>query len=223
VVRIAHFPEASRATVAGPYDVSLVEGSVTTPDDIERIHRIRDQSRILVAIGACATAGGIQALRNVADVEQFASLIYARPDYLSVLSTSTPASAHVRVDLELYGCPIDRRQLLDTVTALLAGRKPNVPGHSVCFECKLRDAVCVLAGRGVACLGPVTRAGCGAICPAYGRGCFGCFGPAVVVNSPSLVNRLHELAVDDADIDRLLHTFNAAAFAAVRGSDDPPQ
>jgi coenzyme F420-reducing hydrogenase gamma subunit len=208
-VRIAHFPEASRATIDGPYDVSLVEGSITTADDVGRIYRIRDQSRILVAMGACATAGGIQALRNTLDVEQLASMVYARPDYLSVLKTSTPASVHIRVDLELYGCPIDRRQLLDTVAALLAGRKPDVPGHSVCFECKTRDAVCVLAGSGIPCLGPVTRAGCGAVCPSYGRGCFGCFGPAVVVNTPSLVNRLHDLAVDEADIDRLLRTFNA--------------
>jgi sulfhydrogenase subunit delta len=221
-VRIAHFPEASRATVEGPYAVSLVEGSVTTPGDVDRIHRIREQSRILVAIGACATAGGIQALRNFADIEQFKSIVYARPDYLSTLDTSTPASAHVPVDLELYGCPIDRRQLLDTVAALLAGRKPAVPGHSVCFECKARDTVCLLTAHGTPCLGPVTRAGCGAICPAYGRGCFGCFGPAVVTNTPSLVTQLRRLSMDETDIDRVFRNFNATAFEAVR-SDDAPQ
>jgi coenzyme F420-reducing hydrogenase gamma subunit len=215
-VRIAHFPEASRATVEGPYDVSLVEGSVTTPGDVERIHRIREQSGILIAIGACATAGGIQALRNFADVAQFASVVYARPEYLSTLDTSTPASAHVKVDLELHGCPIDRRQLLDTVAALLVGRKPNLPGHSVCFECKARDTVCVTVAHGTPCLGPVTRAGCGAICPAYGRGCFGCFGPAVVVNTPSLVARLRDLSMTEADVDRIFRTFNATAFDVVR-------
>jgi coenzyme F420-reducing hydrogenase gamma subunit len=242
VVRIAHFPEASRASIDGPYDVSLVEGSVTTPDDIERIHRIREQSGVLVAIGACATAGGIQALRNAVGAERLASLVYPRPDYLSVLSTSTPASVHVTVDLELHGCPIDRRQLIDTVAALLAGRRPDLPGHSVCFECKTRDTVCVLVAHDTPCLGPVTRAGCGAVCPAYGRGCFGCFGPAVVVNTPSLVTRLRELGLAEVDLDRLRRTFycarqeraggeprdvtahaNATAFAAVRGSDDPPQ
>jgi coenzyme F420-reducing hydrogenase gamma subunit len=222
-VRIAHFPEASRASVEGPYDVSLVEGSVTTPGDIERIHRIREQSRIVIAIGACATAGGIQALRNFADIETFKSVVYARPEYLSTLDTSTPASAHVKVDLELYGCPIDRRQLLDTVSALLVGRRPNLPGHSVCFECKARDTVCVLTAHGTPCLGPVTRAGCGAICPAYGRGCFGCFGPAVVVNTPSLVNQLRALQMGEDDIDRIFRTFNATAFASVGKHDDAPQ
>jgi sulfhydrogenase subunit delta len=208
-VRIAYFPEASRATVEGPFDVSLVEGSVTTPGDVERIHRIREQSRILVAIGACATAGGIQALRNFAS--GFASVVYARPEYVSTLDTSTPASAHVKVDLELYGCPIDRRQLVDTLGALLAGRKPDLPGHSVCFECKARDTTCLVVARGTPCLGPVTRAGCGALCPAYGRGCYGCFGPAAVVNTPALVSRLRELELTETDVERIFRTFNAAA------------
>ncbi len=215
-VRIAHFPEASRASVEGPYDVSLVEGSVTTPHDVERIREIRAQSGILVAIGACATAGGIQALRNFADVEHFKSLVYARPEYLSTLDTSTPASAHVTVDLELYGCPIDRRQLLDTIAALLVGRKPNLPGHSVCFDCKARGTACVMVAHGTPCLGPVTRAGCGAICPAYGRGCYGCFGPAAVVNTPALVNQLRVLQMGEADIDRVFRTFNVLAFAEGR-------
>ena len=212
-IRIAHFPEASRATVEGPYDISLVEGSVTTPGDVERIHRIREQSRLVVAIGACATAGGIQALRNFADAERFRSLVYARPEYLSTLDTSTPASAHIPVDLELYGCPIDRRQLLNTLAALLVGRKPDLPGHSVCFEW---GTTCVIVSRGVACLGPVTRAGCGALCPAYGRGCFGCFGPAAVVNAPALVHRLRDLELTDQDIERIFRTFNAVAFHEAR-------
>jgi sulfhydrogenase subunit delta len=212
-VTIAHFREASRATVAGPYDISLVEGSVTTPGDIERIRRIRAESGLLVAIGACATAGGIQALRNFADAAEFRSLVYAHPEYLSTLDTSTPASAHVPVDLELYGCPIDRRQLLDTLAALLVGRKPDLPGHSVCFECKARGTTCVLVARGTPCLGPVTRAGCGALCPAYGRGCYGCFGPAVAVNAAALVTRLREVGLDEAGMAQVFRTFNAAASA----------
>jgi coenzyme F420-reducing hydrogenase gamma subunit len=215
-IRIAQFPEASRAVVAGPYDVSLVEGSVTTPEDVERIRRIRAESGLLVAIGACATTGGIQALRNFADVAQFRSLVYARPEYLSTLDTSTPASAHVTVDLELSGCPIDRRQLVDTLAALLVGRRPDLPGHSVCFDCKARGSTCVLVAHGTPCLGPVTRAGCGAICPAYGRGCYGCFGPAATVNPPALVRRLRELGLTEPELTRVFRTFNAAApaFAA---------
>jgi sulfhydrogenase subunit delta len=215
-VRVAHFLEASRATVEGPYDVSLVEGSVTTPGDIERIKRVREQSRALVAIGACATAGGIQALRNFGDVEEFRSIVYARPDYLSTLDRSIPVSEFVTVDYELRGCPIDRRQLLEVLGAYLAGRKPDLPNHSVCFECKRRGTPCVTVTRGEPCLGPVTHAGCGALCPAYRRGCFGCFGPMAGPNAPALVAKLRELGVPDRDVRRVFRTFNAAApdFAA---------
>ncbi len=219
-VDIAHFPEASKAHVDGPYDVSLVEGSITTPEDLVRIRQIRDQSRVVVAIGACATAGGIQALRNFADVTEFTSIVYARPDYISTLATATPAAAHITVDVELSGCPIDRRQLLDTLSALLIGRAPAPPGHSVCFECKARGTPCVLVAVGAPCLGPVTRAGCGAICPAYGRGCYGCFGPAATANTDALIPRLVELGMTERDITRVFATFNAAApeFAAATAS-----
>lgn len=214
-VRIAHFLEASRAVVEGPYDVSLVEGSITTEADAERIRRIREQSRILVTIGACATAGGVQALRNFADVDEFRSIVYARPEYISTLAESTPISAHVPVDVELRGCPIDRRQLLDTLTALLAGRRPNLPLHSVCFECKARGTTCVLVANRTPCLGPVTAAGCGALCPAYGRGCYGCFGPAATVNVPALTAQLRATGMDDEAIKRVFATFNVAAFQKV--------
>ncbi|GGZ19531.1 oxidoreductase [Streptomyces poonensis] len=211
-VRIAHFPEASSSVDPGPYDLGLVEGSVTTPDDARRIREIRAQCRVLVTIGACATAGGIQALRNFADVEEFRRTVYARPDYIETLATSTPVSAHVDVDFELRGCPIDRGQLLEVLTAFLAGRKPDVPNHSVCFECKRRGTVCVTVAHGTPCLGPVTHAGCGAICPAYGRGCYGCFGPSGSVNLPALIPLLHRDGLDDPATERFLRTFNAAAF-----------
>jgi len=213
-VEIAHFLEASSAVVAGPYDVSLVEGSVTTPSDVRRIQRVREQSRVLVAIGACATAGGIQALRNYADVAEFASVVYARPEYISTLDTALPVSSYVPVDLELRGCPIDRRQLLDTLTALLAGRRPNLPTHSVCFECKARGTPCLPVVRGTPCLGPVTQAGCGAICPAYGRGCYGCFGPADRPNTAALAAGLRELGVSETELGRMFRTFNAAVEVA---------
>src|SRR6266581_2074693 len=168
-VKIAHFIEASGEIQPGPYDVSLVEGSITTAADAERIRHVREMSRTLVTIGACATAGGVQALRNFSDVQEFTSVVYARPDYISTLATSTPIAAHVDVDFELHGCPIDRRQLLEVITALLVGRKPNIPAHSVCFECKQRGNVCVVVAHGTPCLGPVTHAGCGALCPAHHR------------------------------------------------------
>ncbi|GAA1222346.1 oxidoreductase [Kitasatospora nipponensis] len=210
-VDIAHFLEASSATAPGPYDLSLVEGSVTTAQDVERIHHVRAVSRRLVTIGACATAGGVQALRNFADVAEFQALVYARPDYVATLATSTPISAHVPVDFELRGCPVDRRQLLEVITAQLAGRTPNVPAHSVCFECKQRGTVCVTVAHGTPCLGPVTHAGCGAICPSYGRGCYGCFGPSDSTNLPAFVPLLHRDGMDTLDVVRVLRTFNAAA------------
>jgi coenzyme F420-reducing hydrogenase gamma subunit len=210
-LEIAYFLEASSATVGGPYDVSLVEGSITTPHDAERIHEVRRQSRALITIGACATAGGIQALRNFADVDAFTSIVYASPDYISTLKTSTPISAHVPVDFELNGCPIDKRQLLEVIAAHLQRRRPRVRAHSVCVECKRRGTVCVTVARGTPCLGPVTHAGCGAICPAYDRGCYGCFGPMETPNTPSLNRRMAQLGADERDLVRVYRTFNAGA------------
>jgi len=217
-VEIAHFTEASSADVEGPYDVSLVEGSVTTERDARRITEIRAASRLLVTIGACATAGGIQALRNFADVAEFTSVVYARPEFISTLATSTPVSDHVKVDFELRGCPIDRRQLLELLTALLTGRKPRIPAHSVCYECKLRGTSCVMV-RGTPCLGPITQAGCGAICPAFNRGCYGCFGPVAAPKVAALTAEFQRLGMSEKEVDRVLATFNAAAPALAAARD----
>jgi sulfhydrogenase subunit delta len=211
-IDIANFAEASSAVVPGPYDLSLVEGSITTPHDAERIQEVRRQSRVLVTIGACATAGGIQALRNFADAEEMMRAVYAHPSYIATLATSTPISAHVRVDFELRGCPIDRRQLIEVIAAFLAHRRPNIPTHSVCVECKRRGTPCVVVARGTPCMGPVTHAGCGALCPSYQRGCYGCYGPMAQPNTGSLAAWWrHELAVSEADIVRAFRTFNAWA------------
>jgi coenzyme F420-reducing hydrogenase gamma subunit len=212
-VQIAYFPEATSGEVEGPYDVSLVEGSVTTPHDLERIQEIREQSGLLVTIGACATSGGIQALRNFANVRDWIPLVYASPAFISTLDASTPIADHVQVDLELRGCPISKAQLVETVSALLAGRKPRIPSTSVCTECKARGTPCVMVAFGTPCLGPVTQAGCGAICPAYARGCYGCFGPMESPNMEALARQWRELGVDDAGIVRALRTYNANAPA----------
>ena len=209
-VRIAHFLEASSDVLPGPYDVSLVEGSITTQADLRRVHEVREQSKVLVTIGACATSGGIQALRNFADVAEFASVVYANPQYVDTLETSTPIAAHVPVDYELHGCPIDRGQLLGTITALLAGRKPDLPDTSVCTECKRRGLTCILVADGTPCLGPVTRAGCGALCPGVRRGCFGCFGPMAEPNTPVLIPLLRSRGMSEDAVDRVFSTFTVA-------------
>lgn len=210
-VEIAYFVEATSGSVDGPYDLSLVEGSITTADDSERIQRVRSASKALVTIGACATAGGIQALRNFGDVEEFARVVYASPEYVSTLATSTPIAAHVRVDFELRGCPIDKRQLLEVLTAFLHGRRPEISSTSVCTECKRRGNVCVMVAHGTPCLGPVTHAGCGALCPTYNRGCYGCFGPMESPNTASLTRQLKVLGMTDRGVERVFRTFNADA------------
>ena len=212
-VEIAHFPEASRARVRGPYDLSLVEGSITTPHDAARIQQVRRVSKYLVTIGACATAGGIQALRNFQDVHAFVAIVYATPAYITTLEQSTPIAQHVRVDFELRGCPINKYQLVEVISAFLHGRKPNTPAHSVCIECKRRGHVCVMVAHGTPCLGPVTHAGCGALCPAYNRGCYGCYGPQETANTASLSAQWTHLGSTEADIMRVFRSFNAAADA----------
>jgi len=210
-VEIAYFLEARTREVPGPYDIGLVEGSVTTAHDAERIRQIRKQCTTLVTIGACATAGGIQALKNWAKVDDFIAAVYASPEFISTLSTSTPISDHVMVDFELRGCPINKRQLVDMLVALLQGLRPRVPRHSVCMECKRSRTVCVAVAQGIACLGPVTQAGCGAICPSFNRECFGCYGPKEQPNLVSLTGMYAKASGDPRHLLRLTRNFNGYA------------
>jgi coenzyme F420-reducing hydrogenase gamma subunit len=218
-IEIAYFPEATRTALKGPYDVSLVEGSITTQHDAERIHQVRRTSKFLVTIGACATAGGIQALRNFKDTKNLTSLVYAVPKYIETLSKSTPIADHVFVDFELRGCPINKYQLLEVVSAYLNGRKPNIPKYSVCVECKRRGTPCVMVTQRTPCLGPVTQAGCGALCPAYQRGCYGCFGPSESPNARALSEQWKALGKSSLDILRAFRTYNAYADAFRKESD----
>ena len=208
---IAYFPEMTRTVIRGRYDISLVEGSITTPSDEERIHRIRAVSRRLIAIGACATAGGIQALRNFGDASRLAAITYPDPRMIALLERATPIADHVRVDLELRGCPVSKHQLLEVLAALLKGRNPDLPRHSLCMECKGKGITCLIVTKGLACLGPVTQAGCGAICPAFDRACYGCFGPQDSVNSRAMLTVLEKLGVSGTDAVRLFRTFTAGA------------
>ncbi len=218
-VEIAYFLEATRSQVAGPYKLSLVEGSISTPEELERIKEVRAQSEFLVTIGACATAGGIQALRNFAEVEEFIRLVYASPEFISTLAETRPVADFVRVDFELRGCPINREQLLELINAFLNGRKPNVSRHSLCVDCKRQGLTCVMVAHGTPCLGPITQSGCGVLCPSYNRGCYGCFGPSETSNCLALGGRLGELGVSPQEQVRLLRTFNAWAPAFKKASE----
>ena len=218
-LEIANFPEASRKVLKGPYDLSLVEGSITTPHDAERIHKVRKNSKFLVTIGACATAGGIQALRNFKDIKEFISIVYASPQYIETLNKSTPISDHVFIDFELRGCPINKYQLLEVINAFLNKRKPVIPPYSVCMECKRMGNICVMVAYGTTCLGPVTQAGCGAICPSFHRGCYGCFGPKESVNTGSLAGWMKTQNVGKDDLLRAFRGFNAYADAFRKESE----
>jgi sulfhydrogenase subunit delta len=210
-IEIAYFMEAARARDRGRYDISLVEGSITTDHDRERIRDVRARSRVLITIGACATAGGIQALRNFSDVKEYMAAVYAHPEYIKTLATSTAIAENVPVDFELRGCPINKIQLIEVISAYLAGRKPVTPAHSTCIECKLKGNVCVMVAHGTPCLGPVTHAGCGALCPSYARGCYGCYGPKETPNAPSLSAWLARLGMDERTLQRVYRNFNANA------------
>ncbi len=210
-IEIAYFLEATSRIQPGPYDITLVEGSITTPHDAERIQQIRRDSKFLITIGACATSGGIQALRNWADCAEFVSSVYATPDYISTLETSTAIADHVKVDFELRGCPINQLQLIEVIQSLLAGRRPRTPSHCVCLDCKRRGTVCVMVAQGISCLGPVTQAGCDAICPAYNRGCYGCYGPAAQPNLVSLTRQFAADGLPSEQIVQSLRGFNGYA------------
>lgn len=213
-VEIAYFLEATRATTKGPYDVTLVEGSISTPHDVERIKKVRKDSKVLISIGACATSGGIQALRNFRNHDDCIKAVYAHPEFIDALDTSTPISDHVSVDFELRGCPISKHQLLEVLNAFLNGRQPNVPSYSECMECKRKGTVCVMVTQGKPCLGPVVQAGCGNLCPSWNRGCFGCFGPKETPNAAALGDHFRkELKMSGKDTKDLFQSFNANADA----------
>jgi sulfhydrogenase subunit delta len=207
LVDIVHFAEAGPLAPDADVDIAIIEGSITTPRDAQRILTIREHSRYLITIGACATSGGIQALRSYANINDWVSTIYAQPEYIQSLARSTPIREHIRVDFELWGCPVNTTQLMTAIRDLLSGVTPKDESNKVCQECKRRQHTCVMVSRGQACLGPVTRNGCGALCPAVGRACYGCYGPAENINSLALATQFASLGLTSDDIVRHLQYF----------------
>ncbi len=211
------FPEASSLRSAGPYDGLLVEGAVSTPDQAADIVELRRKAKLLVSIGACASYGGIQALRNWSDHDAIRAAVYAHPEYVESLNAATPVSEHVKVDAELHGCPISPDQLREVLVSVAVGRRPQIREEAVCLECKRRGTVCVMVAEGIPCLGPVTQSGCGALCPSFRRGCYGCFGPREQANATSLARTLAGDGREDPDVARLFAGFTgwAGPFRAV--------
>lgn len=206
-LEFSYFVEASSKFSSGPYDVALVEGSISTMEDMEKVAALRTKSKLLMAIGSCATAGGLQALRNYSELEEFKRTVYPNPEYIESLKKSLPVSEVTNVDLELRGCPINVEQVVQLLAGLVYRKVPRVPNYSVCLECKRKGLACIMVSKGIPCLGPVTSAGCGAICPSMGRGCYGCFGPSQDFNMYSLAKKLREMGI--IDVDGMLRSYNS--------------
>jgi len=211
LVDLVHFSEAGEIDPEAKVDIAFVEGSISTPEEEERIKKIRENSRFLITIGACATAGGIQALRNSADSKEWVDSVYATPEYITSLSTSTAISHHVRVDWELWGCPVNGNQVLAAIRFLLSNVSPVIKRDSECMECKRKGNVCVLVTKKQACMGPVTQMGCGSLCPSVGRGCYACYGPKDNPNTQSLGDRFALFGLSKEVIaQKFLHINNQA-------------
>ncbi len=210
---IVYFAEAGSLEREVEIDIAFVEGSISTPQDLTRIKAIRENSAYLITIGACATTGGLQGLRNLyaSNTRDWTGAIYARPEFIETLDESQPVSSHVKVDLELWGCPVSTQQIMTALRALLFGVTPGDDRDKICMECKRRHNVCVLITKAAPCMGPVTRTGCGAICPAYGRDCYACYGPAENINAEALATCFEGLGLLPQDIARRFHFINCNA------------
>ncbi|RMG31690.1 MAG: sulfhydrogenase subunit delta [Gammaproteobacteria bacterium] len=222
-VDFVHFAEAGIVAPEAEADIALVEGSVSTPEEAARIRTVRERSRYLVTIGACATAGGLQALRNGADAGAWVAGVYAHPEWIEISPRALPVAEFVKVDHELRGCPVSTRQVLALFHDLLRGVAPRPVESSVCLACKRAGHACVTVTQGEPCLGPVTQDGCGALCPGRGRGCYGCYGPAATVNAEGLIRHWTAQGMDKDAVRRRFRfiTPEAPAFrtAAEEGGE----
>ncbi|SCZ59096.1 NADH-quinone oxidoreductase subunit B family protein [Thiohalomonas denitrificans] len=228
-VDIAFFAEATSRMDPGPYAVSFVEGSVSTPHEIERIKHIRDISDLVVSIGACGQSGGLQALRNWGDLTYYLNDFYTEPEHIDALPQSTAFHEHIVVDWEVPGCPPDQGQLKYVINSVLSGVKPNLPSEAVCLQCKRDGNVCVLVSQDQPCMGPITRTGCGALCPHQERDCYGCFGPQGGGNIDALGRRFNGAGLTPADVVsrlRLIYSwaepFRGASLRWEKGAPDAP-
>ncbi len=181
------------------YDVVFVEGSITRASEIPRLEKIRKQAKVLVALGACSCIGGVNCLKNFMPTEEVQKIVYGSRGKEFPTILAKPIDAVVKVDYYIHGCPPDLDEFVEVTKSILFGRKPNIPNYPVCVECRMKENVCVF-DKGMSCLGPVTRAGCKAICPTYGEGCGGCRGLIEDANFEAHQNLLLErgMSLEDA-------------------------
>ncbi|MCD6364965.1 MAG: NADH:ubiquinone oxidoreductase [Planctomycetes bacterium] len=212
LVEIVSFREASTAH-SDDYDIAFIEGSITREADAERLKEIRKNAKLVVAIGACATIGGINALKNLHSLDEVKRYVYGDDAKFFDTYATRPVDAVVKVDAYVHGCPIDRDEFLRVVKALLIGKKPELPNHPVCVECKAAENVCVFE-KGQFCMGPVTRAGCNACCVTQGSICWGCRGFVDNPNTDAQKEILAKYGLDLRDVMRKFNLYTACSEIA---------
>lgn len=199
-IEVAYFLEASSKTNSGPYDVAIIEGSISAPWEVELVKEIREKSKVVVSFGSCATYGGIQALRNWMEFEDVKKQVYPKPELVDALEKTSPISDYIKVDYAISGCPPDKNQILKALKQIIVGKRSYHREESLCQECKRRNNICVLVVKGIPCLGPIIKEGCGALCPSYNRGCYGCFGPMIDPRPEALSRRFGEMGLSRDEV-----------------------
>lgn len=183
LVKIVNFREAIDQK-SDDYDIAFVEGSITRKEEVRKLKKIRKHAKIVVALGACSSTGGLNCLKNRFPMDEVKREVYGKDAGKSERFDTLPTRAIdeiIPVDYYLHGCPISKKEFLHLTTSLLLGKRPDIPNHPVCVECKMAGNICVFE-KGMTCVGPITRAGCEAICVTYGAICWGCRG---LVDNPN--------------------------------------
>ncbi len=205
-IEISHFPLLKDKNKRGPFDISIVEGSVVNKRDIKKIKQIRKKSKILIALGTCATHGGVQAVKNFMPQDKVVHAVYP-PGFIKDATEVSGIGRHVKVDYEIWGCPPVAEDIVKLLKKLMVGQKPkNINEEPVCVECRALGHECLLE-KGILCLGPITHKGCNAICISAGRGCYGCRGFLNEGNVKQLLKKLTEMGYSIGQIEDILSVY----------------
>ncbi|MFA4890456.1 MAG: hypothetical protein WC587_02370 [Candidatus Paceibacterota bacterium] len=191
----------------GPYDITIIEGTPITQHEIDLLKELRENSKVIVALGACAALGGVPAIMPEKDRKMWYEKIYSS-QYHPRGVDALPLSAHVKVDFSIHGCPVDEDHVVKVLEELLSGKTPSYRGYSTCFECKQAGNKCRIAEEDKPCLGPITQGGCKAVCVSGGSPCYGCFGVREEANIPAMIKTLERVA-DKETIERYLTMFHS--------------